>query len=123
MRAPAFFPRRLDPVLGGGEGGEDPVVAPEVPGRGPVRQAILGHEADGQGDDALGVMAAGRRQVGEVGAEVDAAGGAAVLGVDDVEVAWAAPARAAEVVEGSLPQGVAVATATAPRTATAAVTA
>jgi hypothetical protein len=33
IRASPFFPRRLDPVLNGGEGHEDTMVAPEMPGR------------------------------------------------------------------------------------------
>ena len=65
-----FFPGRLDPVLDGGAGDEDAVVAPEVPGGRLVGQAVLGDQADGQILDAAGVLALGPGQVGQVGGEV-----------------------------------------------------
>jgi hypothetical protein len=43
MRACAFFPR-LNPVLDRRKGDKDAVVAPEVPTRWAVGQAILDHE-------------------------------------------------------------------------------
>jgi hypothetical protein len=99
------------------------MITPQVPGSGPVGQAILGHEADGQGDDPLGVVAAGRREVGEIGVEVDAASGAVVLGVNDAEFAGSVALVAAEVVEDPVAKRVAVATASAAWAASAAVVA
>jgi hypothetical protein len=67
-------------------------------------------------------MASGRREVRQVSAEVKATGLATVLRVTDVKVARPVTIRAAEVVEGSAPQGVAIAAPTALRAATPAVT-
>ena len=66
MQSAFFFPGRLDPVLDGGKGDENPVIAPEVPGRRLVGQAILGDEADGQLLDTAGVKALGQGQVTQV---------------------------------------------------------
>jgi len=94
------------------------VVAPEVPRGGAIRQAVFDHQADGQGDDPLGVVAAGGRQVRQVGAEVKATGLATVLRVSDVKVAGPVPVRAAEVVEDAAAHAVAIAAPTAVRAAT-----
>jgi hypothetical protein len=99
------------------------VVAPEVPGSRSIRQAVFDHEAHGQADDALGVMAPRGGEVGKVGAEIDAATHAAVLGVNDVQITGAVPAQAAEVMEDTAAQGVAVATTAAARAGTPAVAA
>jgi hypothetical protein len=72
MRACAFFSPSLDPVLDGRKGHKDPVVAPEVPTRGPVGQAIFDYEPYRQIDHAVGVLTAGWRQIREVGAKVPA---------------------------------------------------
>jgi hypothetical protein len=119
---PPFFPRRLDPVLDGGEGDEDAVVTPQVPGSQAVGQAVFDHEAHRQGADAVGVMAAAGREVGEVGAKVQAAGLAAVLGVDDVEVSGAVAPPADEFREDAAAAAVAIATTAALRAGAAAVT-
>src|SRR5215831_5211441 len=70
MRACAFFSPRLDPVLDRGKRDKDAVVAPEVPTRGPVGQAILDHEPHRQVHHAMGVLTAGWCEIGEVGAKV-----------------------------------------------------
>jgi len=44
MRACAFFSPRLDPMLDRRKGHKDAVVAPEVPTRWAVGQAVLDHE-------------------------------------------------------------------------------
>ena len=69
MRACAFFSPSLDPVLDRGKGHKDAVVAPEVPTRRPVGQAVLDHEPHRQIDHAVGVLTAGWRQIGEVRVE------------------------------------------------------
>src|SRR5215831_15565179 len=70
MRVCAFFPPRLHPVLGGGKGEQDAVVAPEVPTRGPVGQAIFDHQPYRQIHHAVGVLRAGWRQIREVRVKV-----------------------------------------------------
>src|SRR5829696_3713001 len=98
MDSTFFPPGRLDPVLDGGVGDEDAVVAPQVPAGGLVRQAVLGDQADGQSLAAAGVQALGQSQVGQIGAEVAIAVGAAVLGVGDDKIDGAVRARVAQVV-------------------------
>jgi hypothetical protein len=100
MAARSFFPRGLDPVLDGGVGDEDAVVAPPVPAGGLVGQAVLGHQADGQPLDAAGVQALGQSQVGQIDAEVATAAGAAMPGVADDKIDGAAGAGVAQVVRG-----------------------
>src|SRR5512142_2694880 len=100
VRRAAFFPPGLDPVLDRGVGDEHPVVTPQAPTGGAVRQAVLDDQADGRVDDAAGVMAAGVGQVGHVGVEVLAAAGAVVLGVEHDDVAGPAGEGVTEVVEG-----------------------
>src|SRR4051794_14064040 len=96
-----FPPGRLDPVLDGGVGHEDSVVAPQVPTGGLVGQAVLGHQADGQSLDAAGVQAFGQSQVGQIGAEVAIAVGAAMFGVGDDKIDRAVRARVAQVVQSA----------------------
>ena len=78
------------------------MIAPEAPAGGLVGQAVLDDEADGRGHDPLGVVAAGRGQVGTVGVEVLAALRAEVLGVGQDEVAGATGDEVTKVVEGAL---------------------
>ena len=99
-RRAAFFPPGLDPVLDRGVGDEDAMVPPEAPAGGLVRESVLDDEADGRGDDASGVVAAGGGQVGAVGVEVPAALRAEVLGGGQDEVTGATGDEIAEVVEG-----------------------
>src|SRR5881397_638476 len=70
MRACAFFPPSLDPVLNGRKGHKDAMVAPQVPTRWAVGQAILDHEPHGQVHHAVGVLTAGWCEIGEVRVEV-----------------------------------------------------
>src|SRR2546428_441205 len=69
-RACAFFSPRLDPVLDRGKRDKDAVVAPEVPARWPVGQAVLDHEPYRQINHAVGVLTAGWRQIRQVSLEV-----------------------------------------------------
>jgi hypothetical protein len=84
------------------------VITPEAPTGGLIRQAVLDDEADRRGDDAFGVMTAGRGQVGAVGVEVPAALRAEVLGVGQDQVAGPPGDEGAEVVEGALEDAIAV---------------
>ena len=95
-----FFPGGLDPVLDGGPGDEDAVVAPEVPGSGLVGQTVLGHDADGAILDAARVLALGPGQVGGVGGEVVVAVWAVMPGEGDDEVDGAASAGVAALAAG-----------------------
>jgi hypothetical protein len=91
------------------------VVAPEVPRGRAVGQAVFHHQPDGQGDEAAGVVAAGRGQVSHVGVEVAVAGGAGVPGVDDLQAARPVAEEAAEVVQGAAAAAVSEAGAAAAR--------
>ena len=84
------------------------MIAPEVPTGGTERQAVLDDQADGQVDDAVGVVAAGRGEVGRVGVEVLAAVGAVVLGVGQADVVGPPGEEIAEVMEGALELAIAV---------------
>jgi hypothetical protein len=66
-------------------------------------------------------MAAGRGQVGEVGAEVGIAGGAIVPGVDDLEESGSVAEQAAEVVQGAVAAAVPITRASATGTRSMAV--
>src|SRR3954467_13578556 len=70
MRACAFFPPRLDPVLDRGKRDKDAVVAPEVPARWPVGEALFDHQPYRQINHAVGVLTAGWRQIREVSVKV-----------------------------------------------------
>src|SRR2546423_11923741 len=70
MRAWAFFPPSLGPVLHGRKGHKDAMVAPQVPTCWAVGQAILDHEPHGQVHHAVGVLTAGWCEIGEVRVEV-----------------------------------------------------
>jgi hypothetical protein len=93
------------------------VVAPQVPLRCLVGQAVLDDEADGQFLDAARVLAPGVGQVSQVGGEEEVAVGAVMPGERDDEVDGAAGARVAEVVQGARGGGVAAGTGAAARTA------
>jgi hypothetical protein len=70
MRACAFFPPSLDPVLDRREGDKDAVVAPQVPTRRAVGQPGFDHDADRQIDHPVGVLTARWGQIREIGAKV-----------------------------------------------------
>src|SRR5262249_3772190 len=86
MRACAFFSPRLDPVLDGGKRDKDAVVAPQVPTRGPVGQAVFDHQPYRQIHHAVGVLSAGWRQIREVRAKVLATLRTGVLRIRDHEI-------------------------------------
>src|SRR6266516_5911128 len=70
MRACAFFSPSLDPVLNSRKGHKDAMVAPQVPTRWAVGQAVLDHEPHGQVHHAVGVLTAGWCGIGEVRVKV-----------------------------------------------------
>jgi hypothetical protein len=84
------------------------VIAPEVPGSRSVGQPILGHEANGERDNAVGVVAPRRGQIGQVGREATSAAIATVLGVDDPQLQWPTAAQVAEVMQSAPAQVVAI---------------
>jgi hypothetical protein len=88
MRPCAFFPPSLDPVLDRGKGDKDAVVAPEVPTRGPVGQAVFDHQPYRQINHAVGVLTAGWRQIREVGVKVLATLRTVMLRIRDHEIPW-----------------------------------
>src|SRR5712691_1593691 len=102
MRACAFFPPRLDPVLYRGKRDKDAVVSPEVPTRGPVGQAVLDHEQHGQVHHAVGVLTAGWCQIGEVRVKVLATLRTVVLRIGDHKITRTPHVEIPEVVERPL---------------------
>src|SRR5919198_6288518 len=86
MRACAFFPPGLDPVLDRGKRDKDAVVAPEVPTRRPVGQAVFDHQPDRQSHHAVGVLSAGWCQIREVRVKVLAALRTVVLRIGDHKI-------------------------------------
>jgi hypothetical protein len=86
MRACTFFPPSLDPVLDRGKRDKDAVVAPEVPTRGPVGQAVFDHQPDRQIHHAVGVLSAGWCQIREVRVKVLATLRTVVLRIGDHEI-------------------------------------
>jgi hypothetical protein len=84
-----------------------------MPRGGAVGQAVLHDDADGGGNDAVGVVAVGQGQVEHVRVEIVVAMGTAVLRVGYVQVAGSAAERIAQVVQGSLrrPQAIGAAAA------------
>jgi protein involved in polysaccharide export with SLBB domain len=99
------------------------MIAPQVPGGCPVRQAVFDDEADGQGDDPVRVVAARRGEVRQVSAEVQPAAGAAVPGVGHVQVAGPVVEQAADVMQDAVAEVIAVAAAAAAWTGAPAVVA
>src|SRR5271156_5199543 len=95
----AFFPPGLHPVLDGGEGNKNPLIAPQVPAGGLIRQAVLDDEAHGQGNDTMRVAGFGQCVFGRVRCEVSAAVGAVMLRVDQMEVTRSGGEQVANVVK------------------------
>ena len=83
------------------------MVAPQMPRSRPIGQAVLHHQAHRQAYDPVGVVAARRSQVGQVGAEAEAARPAAVLGVSHAQLAWPITTQAADLMQRAVPQAVA----------------
>src|SRR5437868_2232290 len=86
MRVCAFFSPSLDPVLNRGEGDKDAVVAPQVPTRWAVRQAVLNHEPHRQSDHAVGILTARWRQIAAVGTKVLATLRTVMLGIGHQQI-------------------------------------
>jgi hypothetical protein len=76
------------------------VVAPEVPTRGPVGQAVFDHQPDRQIHHAVGVLSAGWRQIREVGVKVLATLRTVVLRIGDDEIPWTPEVEIPQVVPG-----------------------
>src|ERR671936_2712535 len=102
MRACAFFPPGLDPVLDRGKRDKDAVVAPEVPTRGPVGQAVFDHQPYRQSKHAVGVLSAGWRQIREVRVKVLATLRTVVLRIGNDEIAWTPEVEIAQIVQPPL---------------------
>src|SRR5215475_9631308 len=102
MRVCAFFPPSLDPVLDGGKGDKDAVVAPQVPTRGPVGQAVVDHQPYRQIHHAVGVLSAGWRQIREVRVKVLATLRTVVLRIGNDEIAWTPEVEIAQIVQPPL---------------------
>src|SRR3954452_6962327 len=107
MLASFFPPGGLDPVLDGGVGDEDPVVAPQVPAGGLVGQAVFGDQTDGPLLDAAGVPAVRQGQLGDVTGEATATAEAAMPRESDDQVNGAVGPSITEVVQGARAHGVA----------------
>jgi hypothetical protein len=102
-----FFPGRLDPVLDGGVGDEDAVIAPQVPTGNLVGQAIFSDETDGPLLDPAGVAAVGQSQVGNITGEAAATAEAAMAGESDHQVNGVVGASITEIMEGAGADGIA----------------
>ena len=99
MRALALFFPSFHPVLDGCERDEHPMIAPQMPAGGPIGQAVFHHQPDGQRDDPMRVMAAGRRQLRLGGAEVFPADRAIVLRVSEMQIARSSRNQIANIVQ------------------------
>src|SRR6266540_2299067 len=102
MRAWAFFPPRLDPVLDGSKGHEDPMVSPQVPTRRAIGQAVLDHEPYRQIDHAVGIVTARGRQIREVGVEVLMTFRTVVLRIGDPQVTGTPGVEVASIMQRAL---------------------
>jgi hypothetical protein len=102
MRACAFFPPSLDPVLHGRKGHKDTMVAPQVPTRWAVGQAILDHEPHGQVHHAVGVLSAGWGEIGKVCVKVLLTFRTVMLRIRDDEITRTPQVEIAQVVQRPL---------------------
>ena len=105
MLAIFFFPGRLVPVLDGGKGDEDAVVAPQVPTGGLVGQAIFGDETAGPLLDTAGVAAVRQSQVGNITAEAAATVEAAMARESDNQINGTVGPGIPKVMEGTRTHG------------------
>src|SRR3990172_6907420 len=101
MRSAALFSPRFHPVLDGGKGNEDAVIAPQVPGSQPIRQAVVDHQPYCQGNDPTSVVAVGGGQVREINVEVLAATGTTMLGIGDHQFLGAVGGQITQVMQPS----------------------
>jgi hypothetical protein len=102
MRACAFFPPSLDPVLDRGKRDKDAVVAPQVPTRWAVGQAILDHEPHRQIHHAMGVLTARWGEIGEVRVKVLTTLRTVMLGIGDHEISRTPQVEIPQVVQRPL---------------------
>jgi hypothetical protein len=111
MLSTFFFPSRLDPVLDGGVGDEDAVIAPQVPTGDLVGQAVFGDKTNGPLLDPAGIVAIGQSQIGDVTGETAAAIEAAMARESDHQINGVVGPSITEVMEGtasdSIPAGAA----------------
>jgi hypothetical protein len=77
------------------------MIAPQVPTGRLIRQAVLDHEANRNGDDAMGIVGFGQSVVGGVRVEELLALGALMLRVDEVNVVRPTRHQVAEVVQNA----------------------
>src|SRR6266849_8008208 len=98
MRAWAFFSPSLHPILDGRKRHKDAVVAPEVPTRRPVGQAVLDHQSYRQVNHAVRVLTAGWRQIRQVSMAVLLTCRTIMLRLRDHEIT--------RTPQGEIPQGV-----------------
>src|SRR5215468_4072731 len=98
MRACAFFSPSLAPVLKGRKGDKDTMVAPEVPARRAVGQAICDHQPYRPRHHAVGVLTAGGRQSRQVSLEVLAAFRTVMLRIRDDKIPRTPEVEMAQVV-------------------------
>src|SRR3989442_2107429 len=99
MRACAFFPPRLNPVLDRGKGHKDTVVSPQLPTRRAVGQAVFNHDAHRQIDHAVGIMTAWWCQISEVGVKVLATFRTVMLRIRDDKIPRTPHVEIAQVVQ------------------------
>jgi hypothetical protein len=102
MRACAFFSPGLHPILERGKRDKDAVIAPEVPTRWTVGQAVLDHEPHGQVHHAVGVLTAGWCQIGEVRVKVLLTFRTVMLRIRDHEITWTPHVEIPQVVQRPL---------------------
>src|SRR6185503_13842471 len=107
---------RPRPVLDRGTRDTDAMVAPEVPTRGPVGQAVFDHQPDCQIHHAVGVLSAGWCQIREVRVKVLATLRPGVLRIGDHEIPRTPQVEMPQVVQ--CPLGLLVAIGLVPTTRT-----
>jgi hypothetical protein len=91
------------------------MVAPQVPGSGPVRQAVLDDQADGPLLDAAGVQTLGQGQVGQTYGETTATAEAPVPRAGDSNIDGPLGPSVAEVMQRPSDHGVTTGAAAAAR--------
>src|ERR1700736_6117750 len=75
------------------------MVAPQMPARGLVRQAVLDHESHREGDDAMGVVSLGQGVIGAVSVKRLSTMRTAMNGVNQVNVLRASGNQVADVMQ------------------------
>jgi hypothetical protein len=107
MLSTFFFPSRFDPVLDGGIGDKDTVIAPQVPTGNLVGQTVFGDETDGPLLDPASIVAIGQSQVGNVTGETAATVEAAMARESDNQVNGVVGPSITEVMEGAASDSIA----------------